>query len=524
MADVEMELARISTKLAQSDLATARREGATRHPFILGKIYLPHLVSAPYGAWQVEAMEMIRKLRRVAVAAPRFHGKTTLFSQVNPLHKIVTAPETGLRQMILLGASAPMAENFFRVWKNELEQNTDLRRDFFVTPGKKWTNDYAEVFIKRGSHTHKVELIAKGAGSSMRGYHPDHLHAEDLEDEEESESQAVREHLFQWFFRTVLGMMSPETTAHIIGTIVHRLSLMAELTEKPPKGWHRVRYSAIYRGKDGALRALWPEYRPMAWLEAKRAEMGSTAFASEFLNDPVSAGFQFEHKHLDYYEEGDLPMWVPPSATDGRKVLDAYTTLTLDPSMGDQDPWSITVVARNGRDWWLRAVCEKLAPPTEMIQTFWQMVSDWKPSDVGWEGIASQKLLGVLFSREEQLRRRIFFHQRQVGARGGMAKDIRIRGILQPLLEGRRLHIKREHVVVHDAILRYPKKPVDSLDSLVMHQELPLPHRYATPGAAVVADAPPPPKTGVTFQEAVDAARRNAGRTGGVPAFLSRYA
>lgn len=466
-----------------------RVEAALSHPFLLGKIYMPQLFTRPWGRFHVECMELAMHAPRGVFALPRDHGKTTNHSIGFPIWKICRAE---WKQVLLLASNQTMADMFFKSWRDELEGNDLLRKDMGLKVGRKWSGEGAEILV-RGR---KVEMLAKGSGCSSRGLHPDHIQAEDLEDEEEADSKSVRETLFTWWWRTVMGMIRPDTSLHLIGTIVHPLSLIAELTENPPPGWVTRRYPAII-DRNGKPEALWPEHRGLDWLEKKRAEMGSSSFNAEYMNDPRVMGFKlFEHKNLRYYDDAELP--------EEKKM---FTTMTLDPSMGDQNPWAINVLSRTGPPWnqYVREYIEKLTPPAEMIRTYFQMLLKWQPAAVGVEMVAGAKLLGVIFSRDEYAKYGVpYLEPRRVGGMSNIAKEVRHRA-LQPAFENGRIYIKREQVCLRDSILIYPRKPDEGVDTLSMHQEISMP--FWISGRQEKREEKEKPR-GITFNEAV-AAQRN---------------
>lgn len=451
---------RVETKVTSREL----RARASDHPMPFAEAYLPHLVPkqmAPFQAW---SLNLQMQAKRAAIAIPRDHGKTTLNGTVFPLWGTCTGR---FREILLIGSSDDMASILMQAWKAEIEQNEALWRDWGVRPGKKWAAMDADVLVRdpETGHTHTVKWHARGQGCKMRGFHPALLLAEDVEDEMDMESTAVRTKFFSWWWRVVGGMMRPEAYWHMVGTIVHPLSMMAELTEAPPPGWSAIRLGAIQTVVDNGVKRrvpLWPDMWPLSRLDAKAAEMGSEDFAKEYLNSlRALAGRQsFKHKHLLYYDQPPDPLLV---------------ALTLDPSTGQVTPWSIVVKGTdiNG-DWWVLDVMEELSEPPAMIDAFFGALDTWQPSAVGIEQVAGAKLLAFTLPEEARRRKIDLPEIQEVGGGTNTTKEARIRALL-PMFEQRRIHMRREHVALRDGLLRFPRRPIDTPDALSMHMDLAMP-------------------------------------------------
>jgi len=81
--------------------------------------------------------------------------------------------------------------------------------------------------------------------------------------------------------------LTPEGQFIIIGTIIHPLSVLADLLAID-NGWTKSKYQAYKDGKQEAGYELWPELWDHPRLQTRKKEIGSFAFSSEFMNSPIS--------------------------------------------------------------------------------------------------------------------------------------------------------------------------------------------------------------------------------------------
>lgn len=126
-----------------------------------------------------------------------------------------------------------------------------------------------------------VVIRAKGQGFQIRGFRPDIIVCDDLEDENMIYSKDQREKLEHWFFRTLMPSLKPEQNLLYVGTKLHQASLISKLEEKPE--FLNKFYQALTNGK-----SIWEEYWPTATLLKLKKELGEYAFQAEYQNNPIS--------------------------------------------------------------------------------------------------------------------------------------------------------------------------------------------------------------------------------------------
>lgn len=174
----------------------------------------------------------------------------------------------------------------------ELLENRDLTHTYphLALPERA---DYADKRVKKSTREFitlgGIRLTSAGAGQSLRGIKDRHqrpslIIIDDLENDENVRTPEQRDKLWNWLTKSLLNLPGPTgATIHVIGTILHEKSLLSRLLSEEQAGtWTQRKYRAI---NDGV--PLWPTAWDLEKLEAKRIEIGSKAFSSEYLNNPV---------------------------------------------------------------------------------------------------------------------------------------------------------------------------------------------------------------------------------------------
>jgi hypothetical protein len=216
---------------------------------------------------------------RIALASPRGHGKSTIASVFYPLWLALFMRRTDIT---IISASEGLAIEWLRKIKRELETNRKIIAFFGELKSDKWSE--GQIILKNEK---RVNIRARGAGGQIRGFRPDVLICDDLETNESVESEEQRKKLKDWIFKDCLNTLMPEGQFIIIGTIIHPLSVLSDLLAVD-NGWVKKKYQAYIDGRQEAGNELWGELWSHEKLQQRKREIGSWAFASEYMNNPVS--------------------------------------------------------------------------------------------------------------------------------------------------------------------------------------------------------------------------------------------
>lgn len=378
-----------------------KRRAACEHDFgLFCRTYLPHYFGAepaPYhpiimdivsagrlSGKQIAALKpMIKdkyhglmipaeKLAGIIDVEPRGFSKSTRFSLAFPLWITFYGKKNF---PIIFAASQKLAESNLESIMEEIAQNERLFDDFGDMRGKVWTK--RKITLANGT-----AIMAVGAGSAIRGAkngpnRPDVAICDDIMTDLASGSKAQRDKLYRWFKRVVLPL-GRDIFPVIINTIFHEddivCRLLKEITERQLKGWAGFRFAA--RMPNGE--SLWPAYWTEEKLQKKEDELGSAAWSTEMMNEPLSSEDAII-KRIHYYELASVSF-------EGKRRFGG-----IDPSTGAHDKFAFNTLVDGDDgvlyvgDTWGERLAE--APALEkMIDTY--LV--WKHQSIGFEDVAFQ--------------------------------------------------------------------------------------------------------------------------------------
>lgn len=128
-------------------------------------------------------------------------------------------------------------------------------------------------------------LRAVGAGAGVASVNADGIIIDDpIGSRDEAESPAHRMRVFDWLTNDILARAEPHTWAILTMSRWHQDDPVGRLLETQGDRWHVVDLPALAEPDDPLGRdegePLWPELRPLEWLEDKKVEMGSYGFSS----------------------------------------------------------------------------------------------------------------------------------------------------------------------------------------------------------------------------------------------------
>lgn len=231
-------------------------------------------------------------IRGIVDVEPRQHGKSTRMTFAYPLWCLLFKK---VWFVIIIGASRDDAEGQMDNIKFALETNERILADFPPqTPegsGRTWSKSHLQL-------ANGTAVLARGKGGSMRGlrhkqHRPDLVIVDDTFKDQESGSSLIRDKVYKWFSRTVIPL-GDSALFVVVNTITNEDDLPSRLLDDIRCGrkdnWIGLRFSAEcppLPGEDHG-RPLWPERYSWEDLKAKQREVGSIAYAIEYLSEPLS--------------------------------------------------------------------------------------------------------------------------------------------------------------------------------------------------------------------------------------------
>lgn len=396
-------------------------------------------------------------LKRIAIAAPRGHAKSTITDLVYLAWLVV---HKKVNFVLLVSDTYSQSVLFLEALKSEFESNDKLKAYYGDLASKKWRED--EIVVNG------VMIKAIGAGMKVRGLkfrenRPDLVIVDDLENEELVENKERREKLERWVNAALIPALAKNGKVVFIGTILHYDSLLSKLTGKDTyKDFYKKIYSALTNGK-----ALWPEHLSVEELEKLKAQFIEQGqgylFYQEYQNDPISdENRKFKVEKIKYYEDKDIE----------GKTLATFATIDRAYSTARTADWTGIVVVSVDREniWYVRKAERFKGTEKELIDKIFDLRSYYKLSNMGIEQKAYEYTLKPYL--EDEMRRRNDFFGIQELKDLGRRKTIRIEGLI-PRYETGSLKFKKDQTDLIDELITFPKGIWDDLaDALAYHLDL----------------------------------------------------
>lgn len=327
-------------------------------------------------------------VHRVCVIAPRDHSKSTTL-RVKILHQALFEKWRDKPFTVwLFSASKDLAARRLEEMKDDLRRHPELRKYLHPRRGTK-----LELRLTNGA-----VIRATGVGAAIRGEHPAAIILDDvLDDMGEMNHEGIR----HWFRKKITPMLSPETSILCVGTPMSLNDLYhTEMLEN--KAWKSGVWSALpnwteHRNDSSiALKCLWPEFRPLAFLLEQKEAMGELAFVQEYLCkvvDDESAVFKRAHLRKNMDTEKVLG-W--DKAEDGKYIIG------FDPSQGLKRDYSVLVVLRqdpNGSIHFVNMWRRNDFPPDKQCQVLAEWSARYGKCAVAAEEVGFQRLYETILQR-----------------------------------------------------------------------------------------------------------------------------
>jgi predicted phage terminase large subunit-like protein len=251
------------------------------------------------------------KFRRVAIAAPRGHAKSTAITKSYTLASVLFRDR---KYVIIVSDTYKQACMFLAEIKRELIANDDLRQLFGL---KEILTDREDDVIVEMNDGHRFRVMAAGSEQKIRGIlwegkRPDLIIGDDMENDELVMNPDRREKFRNWFMNALIPVLSERGIVRLIGTILHLDSLLEGYMPKsfdpntvlsenelkismkhPTKdGWMGVKYLAHNEGEPlNAKAILWP----VKWTKERLDEQyqmyagrgNPEGYWQEYLNKPI---------------------------------------------------------------------------------------------------------------------------------------------------------------------------------------------------------------------------------------------
>ncbi|GEM_PF-451997 len=374
---------------AEMAASESRKALASKSLMAFARIYFPHYLEASGCSMHEEICTLldeatVKREAMIALAGPRGFAKSAYSSLIYPLYCLVFGHE---EYIVLVSNTAGQAEDLLGHIKRELKDNVRLRMDFpcvcepeNAKPAPtRWRVD--EAVTRSGAKILALPAEGKVRGRRHGRHRPGLIILDDMEHNEQSDSPARCAKLREWLLTEVIPALSPKGNVVVLGTVLARESLMAQLL-KPDSGWTARRYQAIR--PDGT--ALWEAVWSLPRLEACRKLMGTPFFLREMQCDPLDPESQIFKS--DWRREYSV---LPP---------DLRVFMGVDPAAcqsSHSDLFSCVLIGVDAPTWniyVLEAYLGRLPSLTLQAQKIQELYARYMPYRIGVEAVAYQTMLG----------------------------------------------------------------------------------------------------------------------------------
>ena len=364
---------------------------------------------------------------------PREHGKTVRWSFAYVLWCLLTGRA---KYVLLIGASGDAASENLGNIRTELEENERIIADYGDLKGDVWTNRRMEL----GNNSC---LQAKGSGSSMRGtrfrqFRPDLIVIDDVLKDDATNSPTQRSKIHRWLKRVVFNLGK---TAFIIwvNTIFHNDDPISRLCRELEAGdlvnWTAVRLACLR--EDGS--PLWPEYWDVQALEDKKKTIGTAAFSTEYMNEPLADEDRIvQQEWIDEHRYSQLPE---------RSRLRFFQG--IDPATGKHDGTAMVGIAQEvetGVLYVLPSFSERCSEQ-RTVDMMVQLYRTWHFALIGWEEVAFSGIYGN-FIQKLATEKGIYLPIVKVGTRG-QSKEMRVRSY---------------SMLIQGGLIRFPERGTSNIE------------------------------------------------------------
>lgn len=368
--------------------------------------------------------------KKIGWSVPRGHAKTVYLSNVYPVHQVVFEKR---HYILIISETESMSQAFIEWVGDQLKFNKKLRDDFgdLLSPNKmKNIEDNQGGFIT----ANKIKVQSASIGKQLRGarhgaFRPDLVILDDLESSKNTNTRELREKNLHWFNSVIMPIGDITRTAYIyMGTLVHGQGLLpavlkrsdfnskiySAIVSEPLRMDLWQEYEKILRDLDNPNRAedadsfyfenkkemdegaetLWNSRFPYKDLINIKVNVGSKAFASEYLNRPSDdESCIFKKQYFTYYNELDLKYEKGRYYTNDNLPLEVYSFWDIAIGKNRRSDYNaivtIGVNRRTGVMYVLDAWADKI-PMHEALKVAQDKIATFRPKLFGVEAVQAQ--------------------------------------------------------------------------------------------------------------------------------------
>lgn len=392
------------------------------------------------------------KKRTKLILMPRGSFKSSVVTCAASIQQMISNPNI---RILISSETQNNAIKFVGEIKQHLEMNLKFRALYgdWVTKGNWKANEFviSPRNIPKKEPTVMAGSLEKG---TQVGMHYDYIILDDVVSSNNVSTTDQIEKTID-HYKLLLSILDPGGTIIVIGTRWAYYELYGWLLDPDGPEYEQVD-SLVLQATDDFGEATMPEVLSKDFLDQQRKTQGSYIYSAQYLNRLTSGDNNtFKISDIQTYEES-------PSGL--------IYFMTVDPALSLKARSDYTGIIVNGVDylgrWFIQEALNIKLEPSELVNKIVELSRKYNPFMIlGMERFALEKMLKhALFEKME--RENFFFPVKELETSTKISKEARIRS-LQPVLEAKKLFVKKEHTELIKQISEHPfGKYDDVLDAL----------------------------------------------------------
>jgi len=264
--------------------ALARKVAAQMSLADFAKRMMPNYEFAPHNLKMIDRLEALERgdIRRLMIACPPQHGKSTLCSQIFPAWHLGRNPE---KKIVLASYGAELASRNSAIAREHV-RNENFPFDLEINPESR-AKDRWDIQGHRGS------VYAVGVGGALTGQASDVFVADDLvKDYADAKSDVIRESTWDWWLTVAMTRLSRDYRIVLCNTRWHFDDPQARILEAASANeWEVLKLPALSEGADvDPLRrpegsSLWPSFKSAEELQKMKSHMGTVTWRARSIKE-----------------------------------------------------------------------------------------------------------------------------------------------------------------------------------------------------------------------------------------------
>lgn len=279
--------------------------------------------------------------RKVVIAAPRGHGKSTAITLSYALAAMLFKQAD---YILIVSDTYQQSVEFLGAIKTELSENEEIVSAFEV---EDFTKDREDEVIVRFADGSKARFVAKGAEQKVRGIkwnnkRPNLIIIDDLENDELVMNIERRQKLLKWVTNALLPCGTKDCKIRMVGTVLHFDGVLERFLKDSE--WVSVRFKA-HKDFDDFSEILWPGHLDEAGLRKVRQQYlnqgDPDGYSQEYLNNPIA-------DEMGFFKRSWFQELTPESRAKGKVFYAAWDFAVSTKSRSDYTVCAVVAVDYTG--------------------------------------------------------------------------------------------------------------------------------------------------------------------------------